>query len=138
LGLNVARAARRSESKVITSELVEPALGRAAASVEQSFDNRMRRAFEAGGEVQPRRRILQILTRSPLREWRSADVIAEFERVFETRDDYAFLHVALAQLTAENFGAVLKRTGRRKRYVYKFEDPHMRPYLRITAFREDA
>jgi Cdc6-like AAA superfamily ATPase len=136
LGLHVARAARRDGAKTIAAALIEPALARAASSVEQSFEERTRRAFEAGGDVQPRRRILQILTDSPQREWRSADVIGEFERLFEARTDYAFLHVALAQLMSDKFGAMLKRTGPRNRYVYKFADPHMRPYLRITAFRE--
>lgn len=37
---------------------------------------------------------------------------------------------------SDNFGAMLKRTGPRNRYIYKFADPHMRLYLRITAFRE--
>jgi Cdc6-like AAA superfamily ATPase len=138
LGLHVARAARRDKSKTVTAELIEPALARAASSVERSFEERTKRAFEAGGDVQPRRRILQILTDSPQREWRSADVIAEFERLFEARTDYAFLHVALAQLMSQNFGAMLKRTGPRNRYIYKFADPHMRPYLRITAFRDAA
>lgn len=137
LGLHVARAARRTGNQMVTADLVEPALSRAAAAVQQSFEDRIRRAFEAGGDVQPRRRILKILADSPLREWKSADVISEYERIFETRSDYAFLHVALAQLMGENFGAVLKRTGPRNRYIYKFVDPHMRPFLRITAFRED-
>jgi|GEM_PF-6908599 len=30
---------------------------------------------------------------------------------------------------------MLKRTGPRGRCIYKFADPHMRPYLRITAFQ---
>lgn len=136
LGLHVARASRRASATTITESLIEPALARAASSVEQSFEERTRRAFEAGGEVQPRRRILQILTHSPQREWRSAEVIGEFERLYEPRTDYAFLHVALAQLMGQNFGAMLRRTGPRNRYVYKFADPHMRPYLRIAAFRE--
>jgi hypothetical protein len=138
LGLHIARAARRAQTQEVTVQLVEPALGRAAAAVQQSYEERLHRAFEAGGDVQPRRRILKILANSPLREWKSADVIAEYERLFEKRTDYAFLHVALAQLMSENFGAVLKRTGPRNRYVYKFVDPHMRPFLRITAFREPA
>jgi Cdc6-like AAA superfamily ATPase len=136
LGLYVSRAARRAGTDVVSIGLVEPALARAAAAVQQSFDDRLRRAFEAGGDVQPRRRILRILADSPLREWKSADVIAEYEKRYERRNDYAFLHVALAQLMGENFGAVLKRTGPRNRYVYKFVDPHMRPFLRITAFRD--
>jgi hypothetical protein len=135
LGLQLARAARRDNTTKVSVGLVEPALGRAAAAVQESFEDRISRAFEAGGDVQPRRRILRILANSPLREWKSADVIAEYERLFEKRTDYAFLHVALAQLMGENFGAVLKRTGPRNRYIYKFVDPHMRPFLRITAFR---
>jgi hypothetical protein len=138
LGLHFARGARRTGDTYVTEGLLDPALSRAAAAVEQSYEDRIRRAFEAGGEVQPRRRILRILADSPLREWKSADVIAEYERLYEKRADYAFLHVALAQLMSDNFGAVLRRTGPRNRYIYKFVDPHMRPFLRITAFPSDA
>ncbi|ROS32184.1 hypothetical protein EDD35_7943 [Amycolatopsis thermoflava] len=134
LGLQVARAVRREGSIFAAESMVETALARAVRDVDKSYNDRTRRAFEAGGEVQPRRRILEILSMSDKREWRSADVIAAYEDRFEKRADYAFLHTSLAQLTDVKHGAILSRSGTRNSYIYRFSDPQMRPYLRLTAF----
>lgn len=137
LGLYVARAAR-SKGSMVTDEVLESALARAVQAVDESFSDRVRAAREAGGGVQPRRRIMEILAASPQRVWKASEVIAEWERLYdEPRSDYAFLHVALAQLMKEKHGAILKRRGPRNKYIYQFADPQMRPFLRITAEAAD-
>lgn len=137
LGLHVARAARRREAESIDEELVEASLQQVVQGVHESFHERTKRAFEAGGDVQPRRRIMEMLSESDQRKWRSSDVIDVWEEMIGKRSDYAFLHVALAQLASTDYGDVLLRTGTRNRYVYQFSDPHLRPYLRIRAAQKE-
>lgn len=132
LGLHVARTARRAKNLDVTDASVQGALKRATQAVSTVFENKLTKALEAGGDVQPRRRILRILANSHQRAWRAAEVIAEWESQFDDkREGYEFLHVALAQLVSEKHGSVLRRTGTRNKYVYQFADPQMRPYLRI-------
>jgi hypothetical protein len=64
LGLNVARLLRRRGERNITIESVRGALERTAREVDEPLDDRVNRAFEAGGEVQPRKRILEVLAHS--------------------------------------------------------------------------
>jgi hypothetical protein len=137
LGLQVARLARRERTETVDLVLVERALPQTARQVEESFAHRVSLASEAGGEVRPRRRILRLMANSPAREWRSADVVEEYVDNFGAQSNYSFIHVALAALTSEKHGTILKRTGTRGRYIYKFRDPHMRPYLRVTRFGFD-
>lgn len=138
LGLYVARAARSKGSEV-TDEVLESALARAIQAVDESFSDRVRAAREAGGGVRPRKRIMEILADSPQRVWKASEVIAEWERRYDDpRSDYAFLHVALAQLMKDKHGAILKRRGPRNKYIYQFADPQMRPFLRITAEAADG
>jgi hypothetical protein len=116
-------------------DMVGIALRDAADNVDESYRMRTRQALEAGGEVQPRKRLLELLAYDEDRlEWTSADAIHLFEEQVERRTDTSFLHTALAQLTSEKHGSMLKRTGSPGTYVYKFADPHMRPYLRLSAF----
>lgn len=136
LGLNAARAARRQKVNEIDQVMLTAVLARAAEEVDASFEGAIRLAFEVGGEVQPRRRILSIVSRSDERKWLSGEVIAAYGEAFEKKKDVSFLHTALAQLADEKHGRILKRTGGRTKYVYQFRDPRMRPYLRITAFPE--
>lgn len=133
LGLNLARWARRASSETIKMADLAPALRRAVQEVDASFDDRIAKAFEAGGEVQPRKNVLNILARSDQREWTSSQVIKAWEVVHGRRSSYEFLHTALAALLNENRGGILKRKGDRTRYVYQFRDPYMRPYLRVAA-----
>lgn len=135
LGLNVARHARRAKAGLVDKDMITQALARAARDVDQSYESRLRMAFEAKGDVQPRKRILRVLSTSPKRQWRSADVVSAYAETYGGPTG-AFLHVALAQLIGPNRGAVLKRTGRPGDYIYQFSDPQMRPYLRITAFAD--
>ncbi|MGW7682153.1 AAA family ATPase [Kribbella sp. NPDC054772] len=132
LGLHLSRWARRGVGGIGPDE-VEPALKRAVQAIDRTYSEKVDKAFEAGGEVQPRKALLKILAQSDKREWRSADIIAAWEAEHGKRDAYQFLHSALGALLDENYGAVLKRKGTRNRYVYQFADPHMRPYLRLTA-----
>jgi hypothetical protein len=90
--------------------------------------------MEAGGEVQPRRRILELLAFSPAREWTVKEVADLFEAKVAHRDDWSFLAAALAALTLPKHGSVLKRSGTAGKYLYKFREPHLRPYLRIAEF----
>lgn len=133
LGLHVARTARRAGERMVDSSMVELALRRSVNEVDKSYATRVRRAYEAGGEVQPRRRILQLLSRSDQREWRSGEVVTAWAATYGARTDYAFLHVALAQLTGTEFGSILRRSGTPRKYVYQFSDPLLRPYLRLTS-----
>ena len=136
LGLNIARHARRVPSAIIDKSMIDQALIRVARDVDQSYEARLRNAFELKGEVQPRRQILRILSRSDRRQWRSSDVVAAYSEEYQ-REPGAFLHVALGQLIDPARGSILKRQGRQGDYIYQFTDPQMRPYLRITTFRSD-
>ena len=139
VGLHAAREARRRQVDTVGHTLVEASLLRVAQAVERSLADRLAQAFEAGGDIQPRRRVLLLLAKSGQREWRSLDVTSAYASTYEAREDYAFLHVALAQLTDRKYGSVLLRRGTRGRFVYRFADPHIRPYLRINgAMAADA
>jgi Cdc6-like AAA superfamily ATPase len=135
LGQSVAKAARRADAAEIEMSMVEIALRDAAEQVAEGYESRVRRALEAGGDTQPRKRILELLAYDEdTVEWSSADAIRLFSVAHGGRDDWSFLHTALAQLTSEKHGSMLKRTGTAGRYMYKFNDPHMRPYLRLATF----
>lgn len=137
LGLHIVRWARRSGAADVRMGDVARALQRAVNSVDQSYSERVQQAFEAGGDIQPRKSILRLLAKSDRREWKSADVIAAWDEAYGPRDAYQFLHVALGALLDEAHGRVLRRKGTRNRYVYQFQDPYMRPYLRITEEMAD-
>ncbi len=135
LGLAVARDADRRGETWVTKTVIEAALARVAKEVGASFPERVKLAFEAGGHVQPRRRILRTMCLSPRREWRSADLIEDYGKLYDASGDPAFLHAALGELVKPNRGSVLARTGKKKHYVYRFRDPYMRPFLRMTHFQ---
>jgi hypothetical protein len=134
LGLNVARLARRRGETKVGRGSVDGALERAGKEVEQSFEVRVRSAFEAGGKVRPRRRILELMAYSPKREMTASEIIGQYASRFGEPTDTGFLHAALGQLIQDKYGAVLQRTGTRGRYIYKFRDPQIRPYARIVHF----
>ena len=138
LGLHLARWARRESSKTFSEDDVERALKRAVNSVDRSYADRLEKAFEAGGDIQPRKSLLRIFAESDRREWRSSDAITAWEATYGRREAYQFLHVALAALLDEAHGKVLKRKGTRNKYVYQFNDPYMRPYLRLTLAESEA
>lgn len=138
LGLHVARWARRQPDRRVRMEDVDRALKRAVNSVDQSYADRTTKAFEAGGDIQPRKSLLKLLARSDRREWKSSDVIAAWEATYGRRDAYQFLHVALAALLDDAHGRMLRRKGTRNRYVYQFDDPYLRPYLRLTQGEDEA
>jgi hypothetical protein len=135
LGLNVARVLRRRKDPwEVDDAAVAASLQRAAQEVEEPFEARLHLAFEVTGNVQPRRRILEVMAHSENRELTSAQVIEEYSHRFGKPSDPAFLDVALAQLIHPDQGAVLRRVGPRGRFRYMFREPQMRPYLRITHF----
>lgn len=131
LGLHLARAARAAQASTIDASMVDPALRNAALAVAGTYQQRIRRAYEAGGEVQPRKQIMRLLALSGGREWGSSDVQALWDQELGARSEYSFMHTALAQLSRKKYGKVLVRSGSRGKYRYRFEDPHMRPYLRL-------
>jgi hypothetical protein len=133
LGLNVARLVRRRDSSR-AEDVVDGALKRAAGEVEQTFEPAVRVAFEAGGDVRPRRRILEVLSYSQSRELLANEIIAEYAERYGPVGDASFLHAALGQLIQTKYGTVLARRGPRGRFLYRFRDPRMRPYLRIAHF----
>lgn len=137
LGLELARAARRAGVEEVEGSTVELALRRAAKAVSSSYADRLRRAYEAGGDVQPRKRILRLLAKSSERVWTGSEVVDLWEATYESRPNYSFLHSALGQLSDEKYGNVLARTGPKRRYVFTFSDPHLRPFLRIAIAEED-
>lgn len=132
LGLELARAARRAGTDVADWKIVELVLRRAANAVASSYADRISRAYEAGGDVQPRKNILGLLAKSPARVWRASEVVEMWVSKYGERANYSFLHTALAQLADGKYGNVLTRTGSQRRYVFTFSDPHLRPYLRIV------
>lgn len=132
LGLHIARWVRRQPSADVTDEVVTRALQRAVSSVDESYSERLEKAFEAGGDIQPRKSLLKLLAASDRREWKSNDVIGVWEQAHGQREAYQFLHVALGALLDEAHGRILKRKGTRNKYIYQFNDPYMRPYLRLT------
>jgi AAA domain len=135
LGLAVARDAARSNEKTVVRHTLEAALVRVAREVEASFPNRVALAFERGGEVQPRRRILHTMCLSEKREWRSGDVVEEYARLYERPHDPGFLHAALGELVKPERGGVLTGRGKRGQYLFRFSDPYMRPFLRMAHFQ---
>ncbi|GGD90902.1 DNA-binding protein [Microbacterium murale] len=132
LGLNVARTVLKTKSEIISDHDLAAALKRSATAVTSTYAERTRKAREAGGEVQPRLQIMRMLAASEKRVWSSADVQTMWAEKIGPRDEYTFMHTALAQLSTAKHGSILRRTGARKHYLYQFEDPHMRPYLRIA------
>jgi hypothetical protein len=129
------RTARRESISEIRVEHVDAALERTARSVEAAFDERIRLAFERGGEVQPRRRVLELLASSRDRELAAAQVFAAYNsRAFNARGKNDLLATALSQLVKPQYDAVLRRSGTRGRYRYRFADPSLRPYLRMKYF----
>lgn len=141
LGLNVARVARRGKrgEKVISVPTLDAALASVSKQVEGTFPERIGLAFERGGNVQPRRRILHTMCASNRREWRSGDVVEEYAKIYELPkgQDPGFLHAALGELVKPKRGAVLTRRGQRGQYLFRFSDPYMRPYLRIQHFHPE-
>lgn len=135
LGLEIARAVRREGKDEVDSAAVNIALRKASKAVSSSYADRLRRAYEAGGDVQPRKRILGLLAKSPERVWTATEVVDLWEATYsESRPS---LHSALGQLADEKYGNILVRTGTRRRYVFAFSDPHLRPYLRISIAEEE-
>jgi hypothetical protein len=137
LGLAVARDAARSKERFVTRPMLDAALGRVAKDVEASFPKRVGLAFEVGGHVQPRKRILRTMCLSDRREWRSGDVVSEYAETYGGVDDPGFLHAALGELVKEPRGSILTRTGKPKHYVFRFSDPYLRPYLRMAHFHPE-
>ncbi|MFE5835819.1 AAA family ATPase [Arthrobacter sp. NPDC056493] len=135
LGLEIARATRRAGEDTVTPVSLDVALKRAAKAVSSSYAERIRLAYEAGGDVQPRRRILGLLAKSPERVWTATEVVDLWEAAYsESRPG---LHSSLGKLAEEKYGKILVRRGTKRRYVFAFSDPHLRPYLRITLAEEE-
>jgi hypothetical protein len=137
LGL-LAAMAYRDTPGISDETLLARVFALAAEEVDASFDGRFKLAVEsARAEVAPRKRILEMLCDSPLREWTGQDVVSVWEQRYEAKGDYSFLWGALGTLVTPEAGAMLARTGTSGKYRYQFADPHLRPYLRMK-FREAA
>lgn len=143
VGLYVSRAALRAPNSpdgtaTVGHEQLKAALTEAARSVTASYSDRVRLARENGGGVRPRTQIMGMLADSTERMWTSADIQKMWAEQVGPRDGYNFMHVALGQLVTEKHGSILKRTGKPKSYLYRFTDPHIRPFLRITSAENNA
>ncbi len=131
LGLLAATAVRDAPG-ISGSVLLDRVFTLAGEEVDASFDDRFNLAVEsARADVAPRRRILHLLSESPVREWTAQDVVAAWEERYESKGDYAFLWGALGTLVTPEAGSMLVRTGTSGKYRYQFADPHLRPYLRM-------
>ncbi len=64
LGLHLSRWARRQDPPVVDIGDVDIALKRAVNSVDRSYADRVQKAFEAGGDIQPRKSLLKLFARS--------------------------------------------------------------------------
>ncbi|AZL08209.1 hypothetical protein CXR26_02370 [Brevibacterium aurantiacum] len=131
VGLYTSRIALRSESSEIGREELQSALFEAAHSVTASYQDRVRAARESGGAVRPRAQLMSILANSSSRTWTGSDIQQLWAEKVAPRKDFAPIHVALGQLVKEEHGSILARTGKQRSYVYRFADPHIRPFLRI-------
>ncbi|TXN27945.1 ATP-binding protein [Lacisediminihabitans profunda] len=133
LGLYISTTAIRANSLAVTDEMIKAAIARAASSVAGSYEERLRLAYERSGSTQPRRQIIRILAASSGRQWSYSDVVTLWQAANpeETRTSYNFLSAALGALTNEPQGNILTTVGPTRRFVYRFEDPHIRPYVRI-------
>jgi hypothetical protein len=116
---------------------LEVALQRVAQEVQQSYRERIDRAIEKGGRVQPRRRVLNIVAASTEREWRATQIQDAYAARYGKPHDNAFLQAALGALVKPKHGEILRRSGQRGNYVYRFRDAPMRPYLRVSGLVED-
>ena len=116
---------------------LDAALANVSKQVEGTFPTRIAQAFERGGMVQPRKRILHTMCASNRREWRSGDLVEEYAKLYDLPKDKdpGFLHAALGALVLPKRGAVLTRRGPRGQYVFRFSDPYLRPYLRMEHFQ---
>jgi len=134
VGLHVSRSVIQDKLTEVTDASIDTAIARAAASVSASYAERLRLAYERGGTTQPKKQIVRFLAASPARQWEYRDVIDlwKLANPEENRTSYNFLSVALGALTDPRQGAILTATGQRGRFVYRFTDPHIRPFVRIN------
>ena len=137
LGLNIGRAARREEVRVVSPILMAKAMARAANEVDATYSERIHLAEESGGGVQPRRRILKLFAESREREWTSNAIKELWLTEFGGRSDkLGYINVALGQLIKEDMGRVLARKNDKKPFIYQFDDPHIRAFLRLRSLNE--
>src|SRR6185437_3112865 len=79
LGQSAAQAARRAKEGTITKTILGIALNDAAKQVQQGYAARVRLALEKGGDVQPRKRILELFAYDERQEWSGPEAVALFE-----------------------------------------------------------
>jgi Cdc6-like AAA superfamily ATPase len=133
VGLHVSRAVIQDNVREVSDSSIDTAIARAAASVSASYAERLRLAYERGGSTQPRKQIVRFLAASSGRQWEYREVIElwKLANPTEVRTSYNFLSAALGQLADSAQGQILTSTGARGRFVYRFTDPHIRPFVRI-------
>jgi Cdc6-like AAA superfamily ATPase len=135
LALHLVRLARDRGWR-ITRDLAAEAGRLAIDEVAPSIRLAVKKAEERGGHG-PRAKVLQLLANLPMPksgDWESNELADAYRARFE-RDNpgkaLSFVYTALGQLCQEQYGQVLKRGGRARRYTYSFTIPYLRPYLRI-------
>lgn len=134
IGLNVSLAAREAGSRSILASHVAAGLLRTVNEVDETYRTRVSKAHEAGGSVQPRKRILELLAKSSERSWSAAEVKRLWVEEHGTpKNGLQFIDSAMGGLIKEINGRVLARDESTSPYRYRFEDPHFRAYLRIRA-----
>lgn len=135
LGLAVARVVRRELAvagvEEITWEHLDKGIRSAIKSVNASYSSTYKSAVEASGKTRPRATILDVLAKSSQREWSGPQIISAWRKVNGDRSSYEFLYTALGQLSKGDSARVLRRKGGRTNYSYRFQDPYMRPYIRL-------
>lgn len=134
IGLNVSLAAREAGARSISASHVAAGLLRTVNEVDETYRARVSKAHEAGGSVQPRKRILDLLARSSQRSWSAAEVKQLWvEQHGKSENGLQFIDSAMGGLIKDKNGRVLTRDESTSPYRYRFEDPHFRAYLRIRA-----
>lgn len=132
IGLNVARAARAANSTRVSRQHVSAGLMRTVHEVDETYAARVRKAVERGGQMQPKKKLLALLSRSTARTWTCAEAKALWLKEYSSDSTkLQFIDVAMGSLIKTENGRVLARDELTTPYRYRFEDPHFRPFLRL-------
>lgn len=134
IGLNISRAARRADANEITRTHVAAGLLRTVNEVDETYATRVRMAYERGGEVQPKRRLLELFAQSAQRTWTASEAKAIWQAASgaDVRK-LGFIDVAMGSLIKPENGTVLERDETSSPFRYRFSDPHFRAFIRLQT-----
>lgn len=134
IGLNISRAAKREGSKKISKTHMSAGLLRTMNEVDETYAARVRMANERGGQVQPKKRLLDLLAQSSDRTWTCKQAKETWAATYPSNSaKLQFIDAAMGSLIKPENGRVLARDQSTTPYRYRFSDPHFRTYLRLRA-----